>query len=428
MRLSILAVSLFISCNLQLRAQSLSDTTVTTSSVYFRVGYSIYQPNFRNNAQAIEAAVSNIASAQQTDPDFSVTVTGSTSPDGSYRNNMKLAQKRTDTIKDLLFRTLEERGMGSALSHISVKSNGIDWNGLADLTDGLGKDWSVEMSDVLRNCPLFKFDSKGNIMGGKFELMQNLNGGKPYSFMKENLFPEVRKVQIDVISVAAKKVEEEVEKTPAVEPEYIPVVPEQQPVTEVIEKAEPVVERPYELRKFMAVKTNLAFDLATILNLEVEIPFAKRYSINFEYDCPWWVIDDGDGAYCFQGNAVQIEGRFWFPRKNTTNQWALQALNGFFAGIYGGNGRYDIQNYDEGWRGEFWNVGLGVGYSANVSKHINFEFEVGFGLTTTQFETYKSKKHNTILAYQDTRKSMLFYPSRAHVSLVYSFYGKKYRK
>lgn len=429
-------------------AQELCDTVTATAEVYFRTGYSFFQPDYRNNSQAVETAVTNVAWAMQTDPGYRIVITGSTSPDGTYSNNTRLAAKRTYNIAGMFSCELEQRGMGSELSHISSQSAGIDWEGLACMTDTVQADWAGEMSDILRNCPIYTFSPDGSITGGKFQRMHGLDGGRPYFYMKENLFPGVRKVRIDVISVVRKEAQaeneseeaqaasdsipESVTQSDAAEsaadsvaaPDSVP-----QSVPESVQTALPVPAteqtRTYEMKKFMAVKTNLAFDLATVVNAEIEFPVAGRYSLNVEYDGPWWLIEQSEGSYCLMANVVQIEGRYWFPRRNSTRDIPL---NGFFAGVYGGTGRYDIQNYAKGWRGDFWNMGLGGGYSTALTRHLNLEFELGLGLMSTQYETYAAKRHNTILAYQDTRRTMLFYPGRAHVSLVWNLFVKRYSR
>jgi len=38
----------------------------------------------------------------------------------------------------------------------------------------------------------------------------------------------------------------------------------------------------------LAIKTNLLFDLATILNVEVELPLAPNWSVAGEWIFPWW--------------------------------------------------------------------------------------------------------------------------------------------
>ena len=41
-------------------------------------------------------------------------------------------------------------------------------------------------------------------------------------------------------------------------------------------------------KPLLAVKSNLLFDLASALNVELEVPMGKRWSVAGEWMFPWW--------------------------------------------------------------------------------------------------------------------------------------------
>lgn len=68
----------------------------------------------------------------------------------------------------------------------------------------------------------------------------------------------------------------------------------------------------------LAVKNNLLYDLALAPNIEVEIPIGKRWSLNTEYKCPWWLNSKHD--FCYQllsGGWKDVVG--WESVRNVTD-------------------------------------------------------------------------------------------------------------
>lgn len=432
-RISQIALFAILSVSLNVMAQagagyaSPADSTQTITlqhNIFFKVDYSIYDPDRRGNSASMDSAVSEILAAAQVAPDYTVTVTGSTSPDGSYAANARLATNRARTVADILASRLPDEFK----SHLTTVAMGEDWETLARLAEASGREWAGEMASILLETPAYTYDSQGKINGGRKEDMGNLRGGEAYRFMKDNFFDEIRYARIEISY--SKPVEIETE--PSVQPEpEIETEPEPEP--QPVEEEPQVYDQPsYDdgptkpMRKIMALKTNLAFDLMTAVNAEVEVPIGKRLSLNAEYTGPWWLIDHNGGQYCLQTSIMQFEGRYWFPRRYPRNSWENQPLTGFFVGAYGGTGRYDIEKFDHGKQGIFWDAGLGVGYSTCLSKRMSFEFELGIGYFDTRYEAYRARKNNTILQYIETKRTtLMFYPTRAHASLVWNIYNKR---
>ena len=98
------------------------------------------------------------------------------------------------------------------------------------------------------------------------------------------------------------------------EPEHLPEVP-QIPVPSASYEPWPI-----------AIKSNLLYDLATALNVEVEIPIGVKWSIMFEDVFPWW---HNGNKWAFQMWEMGVEGRYWFMRTP-----ARKTLTGHFVGLY----------------------------------------------------------------------------------------------
>ncbi|MGL5786753.1 MAG: DUF3575 domain-containing protein [Bacteroidales bacterium] len=170
-----------------------------------------------------------------------------------------------------------------------------------------------------------------------------------------------------------------------------------------------------------AIKTNLLFDLATALNFEIEFPIHNRYSVAAEWVFPWWTLDNHkidskrSRMQILNGN---LEGRYWFGNRDKK-----PLLNGWFAGIYSGGGLYDLEWKGKGVQGEFFiAAGLSGGYSHRIAKHLSLEYNIGVGVLSTDYRTYKAHfcEDNTWYAIREKRGRYTWIgPTKAKISLVW---------
>ena len=80
------------------------------------------------------------------------------------------------------------------------------------------------------------------------------------------------------------------------------------------------------------VKTNLLFDVVSVINVELEVPIGSRWSVAGEYIFPWWLLKKKQN--CLQLINGNVEGRYWFG-----NPGEYYLMTGWFAGIYAGGGK-----------------------------------------------------------------------------------------
>ena len=168
----------------------------------------------------------------------------------------------------------------------------------------------------------------------------------------------------------------------------------------------------------IAVKTNLLFDVATTLNVEIEAPIGKRFSIAGEYMFPWWLLEDNQ--YCLQIISGSLEGRYWLGDRRSKER-----MTGWFAGLYAGGGYYDIEWGDKGYQGEFFIAsGVSGGYAHTISKSGNWrmEYSLGIGYLQTKYREYTPKRgidDEWHLIHQANGKQSWFGPTKAKISLVW---------
>ena len=75
-----------------------------------------------------------------------------------------------------------------------------------------------------------------------------------------------------------------------------------------------------------AIKTNLLYDAASVLNIGIEAPIRDRWSVAFDWVCPWW--SSYERQKYLQLLYGSLEGRYWFGNREDKLQ-----LTGWFAGI-----------------------------------------------------------------------------------------------
>ena len=134
------------------------------------------------------------------------------------------------------------------------------------------------------------------------------------------------------------------------------------------------------------VKSNLLFDLATALNVDVEFPIANRYSLMVEDVFPWWSIGN---KYALQMWEMGAEARFWFK---PWEKMSTQKMRGWFAGAYCMSARYDFQ-FDTAinYQGQYWSAGVTGGYVAPLGKkkRLNMEFSLSVGYLEADYQHYQ---------------------------------------
>lgn len=184
---------------------------------------------------------------------------------------------------------------------------------------------------------------------------------------------------------------------------------------------------------FMAIKSNLLFDVATMVNLELEVPIKDRWSIAGEWIFPWWT-SCGTKSNSWSSNKersrntlellnANIEGKYWFGKRE--NRMNRPAMTGWFAGLYAGGGLYDLEYENEGYQGEFFiAAGVSGGYAHTINKrgNLRMEYALGIGYLETDYRHYNEHwgiddKWHTMR--ENSGKYSWFGPTRAKISLVW---------
>lgn len=375
-----------------------------SAKVYFRLGHRQYDPAFRNNSAGITPFVKEVKRHNAASNIERITVRSYTSPDGSNAANERLSRNRCSSISELI---LNETGIDPSLMH--TEAEGIAWDELLRMVEA---DTSVpyrdEVTELLRNTPLWVFDENNRVVGGRKKSLMELREGVPYRWLYTNIFPALRNAvavslfvkQPEATAEPAAAAPEKNEKTENLGNPGNPENPA--PAAETL----PASHTPWHR---LAIKTNLLYDAILMPSLEVEYRFNDLWTVNAEGDVAWWHNDPKHKYY--QVMILSGEGRYWFKHYNN-RPW-----HGFYVGAFGGGGKYDLENGNRGYKGTGYMAGISAGFMFPVSRNISFEAGLGVGYLTTKYEEYLPFEGHYV--YQQTSRTGYFGPLKLKFALVW---------
>ena len=216
--------------------------------IYFRFDDAKFYDDYLENPQSL-AKLDSVISVYGVNVIDSLVVVAKSSPEGPHDYNVRLAQRRAQSMKEYL------------VSHYP------ELNGKITLEAGVSP-WpkSRNKKDLIR--------------------------------LRYAAFRMVFPFDIEVPIPDAGPLDESL---------YTLDIPDPVVATDVIA---PVVIPDYSSwMTIVALKTNMLYDLVTALNFEVEVPIGKRWSLMWEDVFPWW---ETGNKFCFQHWEMGGEVRYWF--------------------------------------------------------------------------------------------------------------------
>lgn len=171
----------------------------------------------------------------------------------------------------------------------------------------------------------------------------------------------------------------------------------------------------------VALKTNLLYDATATINLGAEFGLAPRWTLDISGNYNGWKFSH---ERRWKNWIVQPEARYWL----------CERFGGHFFGLHLHGGMYNMSNIKNNlnflgsdfspltskrYQGWFVGAGLGYGYSWILSKHWNFEAEVGAGYAYTRYESYPCATCGTKI--EENVPHHYFGVTKLALSLVYLF-------
>ena len=192
--------------------------------------------------------------------------------------------------------------------------------------------------------------------------------------------------------------------------------------TAVEEKVDTVVAVFPETPKpfYLALKTNMLYDVLAVLNIGAELYLGKNWSISGNWMYGWWKKNSSHRYWRIYGGDLAV--RYWLGKKASE-----KPLTGHHIGIYGQAFTYDFEWGGKGYMGGepggmLWDktnyaAGVEYGYSLPIAKRLNIDFTLGVGYWGGKY--YKYIPLDGHYVWQATKNRRWFGPTKAEISLVW---------
>ena len=421
MRISRLILFLFLlgSCWTSSGQETMRTDTISVK-IYFRQGYSTLNPSFQDNGPRLDMLIRKITDFNQ-DPMCriqSIRIVASSSPEGNSVLNKRLSEKRAIRISDFLRRSTDLPD-----SLIETDPRDIDWLELTGLVETSNMPYRDEVLDILHYTPEWIIRN-GKVVDGRKRQLWMLHGGDCWRYMEEYFFPELRGADVRVVCQVVRQSESVVlpaERDTVASTSRDPIVAVRRDTTvsrdtvRTSDVADPLC-KPF----YMALKTNLLYDMALVPNIGAEFFLGRGWSICGNWMYAWWKSDRRHRYWRTYGGELDI--RKYFGRRASE-----KPLTGHHLGGYGQIFTYDFETGGRGYMGgkpggTLWDkmnyaVGLEYGYSLPVGRRLNLDFTVGVGYWGGEYQKYLPEDGHYV--WTETRQRHWFGPTKAEISLVW---------
>lgn len=326
--------ALLILTNVVAKAQSYSDTL--NVAVYFPCGSSniaAYPDNLRSLGHFINR-IDSVADVYTISP-VGLSITSSTSPEGSISSNRQLSHRRSVTVLDYL--NSNSASFRAIAASAKCRIEELTTNHL--LGDIPPRSYA-DMRFVKVALSLMG-ETKGSIAATSQPL------STCDSLACDSIAPEL---QID---------------------EFHDNNSELEPNVDSLSTS--------TLSHYFFIKTNLLYDLLTMVNVSVEVPLSKRFTVEATVVHPWWRSTAKHKT--LQLRYVALTPRFYFKDSGTP-------FSSLFAGLSVGAGSYDLQWTRRGVQGKLWHIAPTFGYSHHISRRWKMEYSASVGYVQTKYTKY----------------------------------------
>lgn len=146
-------------------------------------------PAFADNASELlkaDSLLRPLSSMRETYTINSAAIRGYASPEATWQHNLALSQRRADSFR----KYITDRYPLSELSSFPAVGMGEDWDGLRSAVAA-----NTTMPDRDKVLAIIDFT---DIFHGREKQLMDLSGGKTYRWMLENLFPPLRRMEMEV--------------------------------------------------------------------------------------------------------------------------------------------------------------------------------------------------------------------------------------
>lgn len=386
----------------------ITDSIITSARAQARIDFKVnltdLDNDYHGNRFSLEKILAGIDS-MVLNPRMKVariTVVGTASPEGPYRNNVRLATERAKAFVSILKARYKFPD-----SIYTVSTIPEDWDGMRRM---LVEDSSIPYAEVVVEF----LDETERLKPDTRELrLKHLDGGRPYRSVRDNVLPYLRRASV-IVDYDTRLLRYRRQMN-AYKPE-IPMPDIVVKTPNILPLDSPVSAAARRQHRFFSIKTNLLWDAALCANLGFEVELWPHWSL----DVPvWYSPYDITDRWRIRLLATQPELRWWPKAAGCGHYFGVHATVAGFNISTGGDFRYQDPNHAA------FGAGIGYGYAFHLDKahRWGLEAQIGAGYVSYKWIKY----HNTGRNGAEVSRSGGKYwgVTRAGITLSYKFYRER---
>lgn len=143
--------------------------------------------DFRGNARELsrlDSLMAPVASDKDMYSVKSVNILAYASPEDTWHNNLELSRKRAASVRNYV---VNRHGLDPAI--VASDGKGEDWDGLRKAVAASAKPWKERVLAIIDGYGIHK---------GREKVLMDLQGGLPYKEMLREMFPALRRMEMEI--------------------------------------------------------------------------------------------------------------------------------------------------------------------------------------------------------------------------------------
>lgn len=343
----------------------------------------------------------------------SIDVNGYASPSGRHAFNVWLGNRRAEVVASSLGPLFPGVPLSSA-------GHGEDWTSLRSLVGSSDIKGRSVVLDILDNTPFYVFDAEGRIVTGRKKQLMDLNRGRTYNLLFKEFFPYLRRTDID-ITYTVRRFSDYPDSVSNIllgrdtpRPFTFGIysvglsLPEQDRGRDAFAKASgsPLSRFGGDGDAFyytipIVFRSNL---LVPLMNIGVEVPVGKRFSVDADVVSPW-IGFDWKNSMCFQLQGLHLEGRYWL-NPDSLPLFSGNTFTGHSVAIGAMAYQYDFEKDYYGHQGEVYGAYADYTYTKYLKKYLRLQLSIALGYAFCPWRDYN--------VYEDSGKLLRSLPVTEH--------------
>ena len=354
------------------------------AEIAFALGSSVLNAEIGTNKATLASFTQNINELLQdsTVTIEKITITSKASPEGGVAYNKHITQKRSNSVRAYI---KEHINIPETL--FVINNIGTEWNILQDLVAESNIEKKSEILYIINNVPeetwvkVKSTDRWLTLTDSRNKHLMDLHFGIPYRQMEKDIFPEMRSSSIATIYYRCKEtqtapkeeiiIKEEQKAAKPTEPKK-QTEPKEPTASETATTPLSTCEPDREKKPLFALKTNLLYLGAGVINIGVEIPLGRRFTLDLPFIYSPYTISKN---WNIRVLTLQPEFRYWLKDQFEGHFLGVHAHGGYYNIGIGDKTRYQDTNGDT----PFYGFGASYGYALNLNERWGMSFTGGFG-------------------------------------------------